>query len=492
MAPKAQPRFVTCTACRFWWNFRKNAHCWTRGQSLELKPANPSPRNGVREGNGAGGAAPKASPKAKAAVVGGGPKTKAAAAGGAVDGRRGFPAAPWSLPGASELDKLPAIPDPTIAAKLREAVAEACDFAPPPPAAAQKSLEQQLQSATDRRINLQRQLDEAAGALLAAKEQLDERRGRRDTVATSAAEAQAEEAQLLRSRAQASGIAQPTPDASKSATFTFDVETLENFRAGGEGPDQPSPGAQAAFERNCQEQLQRFKKDIEEAAASKRRKRERAQPEEPAGASAQEPAAAAAAEHQAAPLAAAAEDATTAAAGGPASGPSGHAAQAAELGAAAAEAARPWATEQKVASAPAAPAAGDGAAGQFAGYGGSVDQEARRPAGTSPADTEVQSLVLHTRHAPGAAGAVAIRLEQGLPNLGPLALRQGSLDGDLRVCTYNGNAWNSVASVHEWMRRIALGMGTTIAMISIYLEDPVGLQGSNRQMLAGLHEWCAL
>ncbi|CAK0826184.1 unnamed protein product [Prorocentrum cordatum] len=112
---------------------------------------------------------------------------------------------------------------------------------------------------------------------------------------------------------------------------------------------------------------------------------------------------------------------------------------AAKLGAAATEAARQRATEQKVASAPAAPAAGDGAAGQFAEwsmparYGGSVDQEARRPAGTDPAATEVQSLALHTRRSPVAAGVAAIGLEQCLPHLEPLALQQGSLDGDLRV-----------------------------------------------------------
>ncbi|CAK0798852.1 unnamed protein product, partial [Prorocentrum cordatum] len=308
----AQPGFVTCTACRFRWKFRKSTHCWACGQSLELKPANPSPRNGVWAGKGAGGATPKASPKAKAAVAGGSPKAKAAAAGGAVDGRRGFPAAPWSSSGSSELDKLLAISDPTMTDKLPEALAEARDFVPPPPAEAQKTLEQQLQSATDRRINLQRQLDEAAGALVAAGEQLDECRGWRDTVATSLAEAQAEEAQLLRSRAQASGIAQPTPDASKSVTF--DVETLENFseleeeaqgnpRQMCEGGHRVMLEAQAVFERKC----------------------------------------------------------------GPASGSSGRDAQAAELGAAAAEAARLRATEQMVASAPAAPAAGDGAAGQFAG-----------------------------------------------------------------------------------------------------------------------------
>eukprot|EP00959_Pyramimonas_sp_CCMP1952_P158306 3310787-Pyramimonas_sp.AAC.1 len=65
-------------------------------------------------------------------------------------------------------------------------------------------------------------------------------------------------------------------------------------------------------------------------------------------------------------------------------------------------------------------------------HGGSVDQEARCPAGANPAATEMQSLVLHTRHTSDGAGAVAISLERRLPHLEPLALQQGSLDGDPR------------------------------------------------------------
>ena len=34
-----------------------------------------------------------------------------------------------------------------------------------------------------------------------------------------------------------------------------------------------------------------------------------------------------------------------------------------------------------------------------------------------------------------------------------MVLDMGELKGDLRVCTYNGNTWNSAASVHEWMRK---------------------------------------
>ncbi|CAK0881151.1 unnamed protein product [Prorocentrum cordatum] len=507
------------------------------------------------------GASPKASPKAKAAAASGSLKAKAAASGGAADGRRGFPGAPWSSAGSSELDRLLAIPDPIIAAKLREAVAGARDFVPPPPAATQRTLEQQLQSATDRRINLQRQLDEAADALLAVEEQLDECCGWRDTCAASLAEAQAGEAKLLRSRAQASGITPPTPGGSKSATFIFDVESLEDFseleeeaqanlRQMREEGYRVTLEAQATFD-----QLQRLKQDIEEAAASKRRKRERPQPDGPAGAPAQGPAAAAAAEQQATPPAAAAAAAAPAAAAEPTSGFRERAVSAAELGAAAAEAAHQRATEQKVAG----------------GHGGSADQGTRGPAGTDPTAAEVQSPVRHTERTPAMVGVLAIRLEQCLPHLQLLALRQGSLEGDLRICTYNGNTWNSIASVHEWMRRkriephvapfqetrffpptaeeqahgwanrrglqlacsttlrtgeaamavssgvgvatskllgsarfaqppagqqrgplprgISLGKGATIAVISVYLEDSVGLQGSNRQLLAVLHEW---
>ncbi|CAK0856448.1 unnamed protein product, partial [Prorocentrum cordatum] len=379
-------------------------------------------------------------------------------------------------------------------AKLREAVAEARDFVPPPPAAAQRTLEHQLQSATDRRINLQRQLDEAADALLAVEEHLDECRGCRDTCAASLAEAQAEEAKLLRSRAQASGIAPPTPGGSTSVTSTFDVASLENFseleeeaqaylRQMCEEGHRVTLEAQATFERNCQEQLQRFKHDVDEAAASKRRKRGRPLPDGPAGAPAQKPGAAAAAEQQAAPPAAAAAAAAPAAAAEPSSGSREHAARAAELGAAAAEAAIQRATEPRVARAP------------------------------------------------------AICFEQRLPHLEPLALQQGSLEGDLRICAQNGNTWNSIASALEWLRRrgaeprvtlaqgarfssqtaeeqahgwanrcdfqlacsaalrtgqqrgflsrmISPGKGATIAVISVYLEESVGRRDQLVESLA--------
>jgi len=172
-----------------------------------------------------------------------------------------------------------------------------------------------------------------------------------------------------------------------------------------------------------------------------------------------------------------------------------------------------------------------------------------------------------------AVNPTKLQLVQLLPDHGKLVLDLGKLEGDLRLCTYNGNTWNSAASVHEWMRkkglephimlvqetrfssptaeeqahgwanrgglqlacsgvlrtgeaatavssgvgiistrllgsarhhrawtgaqhrviarRLSLGAGTTISMISIYLEEGVGLKGANRQLLEDLHEWCA-
>ena len=244
--------------------------------------------------------------------------------------------------------------------------------------------EQLLQSATDRRINLQRKLDEASDALVAAEEQLQECRVWHKQCATSLAEAQAEEAKLLRSRAQASGITPPASDGAKSITFQFDVESLENFadledeaqanlRQMCEEGHRVMLEAQQAFEKKCQDQMQRLKKDIEEAAA-KRRKRERPPAAAGGGDPSQEPAAAAAPapgqqQAPAQPAAAAPEQPAAAAAGSPTGVIGEHAAKAAELGAASAEAARLRASEQRAAGDPwvAPPADGHGAAGQLSG-----------------------------------------------------------------------------------------------------------------------------
>ncbi|CAK0816136.1 unnamed protein product [Prorocentrum cordatum] len=298
MGPKAEPGFVVCTGCRYRWNFRKNAKCWLCGIGLELAPAKPSPRGGVWADGGGGGGSQLAhrgggggGPPKDGAKGGKGGKGRGAASrgggGGGAGGRGGgaFPKAPWSTPPESELDALLACGGPAIAARLQEAVRDARGYVAPAVAPAPKPLEQRLQSATAKRINLQRQLDEAADALVAAEDHLAECRGWRDEAAVNLADAKEEENALLRQRAQAAGVVGAQPDGARQLTFNFDAESFDTFaeleeeaqatlrRLCDEGL-QIMQGAQATFERNCQEHQQRIKRQIEEEVAKKRKRTE--------------------------------------------------------------------------------------------------------------------------------------------------------------------------------------------------------------------------
>ncbi|CAK0865423.1 unnamed protein product, partial [Prorocentrum cordatum] len=302
---QAEPGFVVCTGCRFRWNFRRNAKCWLRGIGLELAPSKPSPRVGVWADDGGGGSQPalrgggSGGPPKNGAKGGKGGKGRGGASrgggggaasrggGGGAGGRGGgaFPKAPWSAPPESELEALLACGDPAIAARLQEAVRDARGCVAPAVAPAPKPLEQRLQSATAKRIHLQRQLDEAADALVAAEDHLALCRGWRDEAAVNLAEAKEEENALLRQRAQAAGVVGAQPDGARQLTFNFDAESFENFaeleeeaqatlrRLCDEGL-QIMQGAQATFERNCQEHQQRIKRQIEEEVAKKRKRTE--------------------------------------------------------------------------------------------------------------------------------------------------------------------------------------------------------------------------
>ncbi|CAK0808659.1 unnamed protein product, partial [Prorocentrum cordatum] len=296
---EAAPGFVVCTGCRYRWNFRKNAKCWQCGIGLELAPSKPSPRGGVwadgggggsqlAHRGGGGGGPPKDGANGGKGGKGRGAASRGGGGGGAGDrGGGGFPKAPWSALPESELDTLLACGDPAIAARLQEAVRDARGYVAPAVAPAPKPLEQRLQSATAKRINLQRQLDEAADALVAAEDHLAECRGWRDEAAVNLTEAKEEENALLRQRAQAAGVVGAQPDGARQLTFNFDAESFDNSaeleeeaqatlrRLCDEGL-QIMQGAQATFERNCQEHQQRIKRQIEEEAAKKRKRTEAA------------------------------------------------------------------------------------------------------------------------------------------------------------------------------------------------------------------------
>ncbi|CAK0829251.1 unnamed protein product, partial [Prorocentrum cordatum] len=158
-----------------------------------------------------------------------------------------FPKAPWSAPPESELEALLACGDPAIAARLQEAVRDARGCVAPAVAPAPKPLEQRLQSATAKRIHLQRQLDEAADALVAAEDHLALCRGWRDEAAVNLAESFENFAEL-------------------------EEEAQATLRRLCDEGLQITQGAQATFERNCQEHQQRIKRQIEEEAAKKRKR----------------------------------------------------------------------------------------------------------------------------------------------------------------------------------------------------------------------------
>ena len=267
---QSKTEFVACKQCGYAWNFKKNSWCYSCRSSLQPSQGRPPPPGGVWAEQPAGGAK-----DGKGAGKGGG------------EDRSTRPwradAAARADPPRTEIDEILSCPDPALREAARVAIEAArASLKPPEPLPPPKSLEQRLQSATDRRLNARRSLDEAAESMAATEAQLAEARQWRDDCATALAEAQAEEAALLRLRAQESGVSVDAGGGgSKSVSFNFDVSQFEEYEELEEGAQEALRklceeghavmlSAQAAFEENCSNQLSRIKQEVEKLAKKRR------------------------------------------------------------------------------------------------------------------------------------------------------------------------------------------------------------------------------